>query len=237
MPNPQLAPPYPLLFQDEDVVAVHKPAGIGVKKYSAKDKEPDFLLGLENQLGRTPLAFQPIDKAASGVMICVFKPQDQQYLLSSFHEGKFMQEYWALLRGWTKEEGKIRDHLPARGSDSPQKALSAYKTLEHYELPFHVGPYPTCRLSLVQCRQMTYHRSQLRRHFRLIHHPVIGDTSYGDSQQNQFFRSWAQHSRLFLYSRKIQFLHPKTGNELQVKAPLLPPDQRVLDRLKEYQAF
>jgi len=61
---------------------------------------------------------------------------------------------------------------------------------------------------------------QIRRHFNGINHPVIGDTSHGDSRQNGFFRERFGHKRLMLHAAELTFQHPFNQTQVAIQCPL-----------------
>ncbi|HLO24569.1 MAG TPA: pseudouridylate synthase, partial [Geobacteraceae bacterium] len=99
------------------------------------------------------------------------------------------------------------------------------------ELPCAVERYPTSRYSLVAASPETGRRHQLRRHFKHLFHPLIGDTKYGEGRHNRFFREELGCARLLLHARELSFNHPVTGEPVALSAPLDAAYSAVLDRL------
>jgi tRNA pseudouridine65 synthase len=100
------------------------------------------------------------------------------------------------------------------------------------ELPYPVGRYDSARFSLVQAAPLTGRNHQIRRHMKHVFHPVIGDTTYGDGRQNDFFRSHFQCRRLLLHASSISFPHPCTGQPLPIDAPLDAAFSSLLETLR-----
>ena len=105
------------------------------------------------------------------------------------------------------------------------------RRLAAVELPCAVGRYPTSRYSLVAASPETGRRHQLRRHFKHLFHPLIGDTKYGEGRHNRFFREELGCARLLLHARELSFNHPVTGEPVALSAPLDAAYSAVLDRL------
>ncbi|CAG0911716.1 unnamed protein product, partial [Cyprideis torosa] len=139
----------------------------------------------------------------------------------------------------TEERGHIDhalreqpDKVAGSAADSePEKeakdAVTDYRCLLQTELPFPVGRYQTTRYSLVELNPKTGRKHQLRRHMKHISHPIVGDTTHGNGQHNQFFREHFGCHRLLLHARSLQVEHPHTGEVITIYAPL--PEDFVLD--------
>jgi tRNA pseudouridine65 synthase len=159
----------------------------------------------------------------------------------SFTEETISKEYLAIVRGVTKETERI-DH-PLKNildkmtdqkadKDKPAKeAVTDYRRLASIELPHAVGRYSTARYSLVAVSPLTGRNHQIRRHMKHIFHPVIGDTTYGDGKQNDFFRRQFDCHRLLLHACGIGFIHPYNGRPLHIRAPLDHTFAALLEKL------
>lgn len=104
-----------------------------------------------------------------------------------------------------------------------QSAVTNYTGLATVELPVCVDRYPTSRYSLVALYPGTGRRHQLRRHMKHIFHPIVGDTIYGKSCHNDFFKNKFYCKGLLLCAVNICFSHPVTGTKINLWAP---PDKR-----------
>jgi tRNA pseudouridine65 synthase len=114
---------------------------------------------------------------------------------------------------------------------SKQSAVTDYAGLATVELPICVDTYPTARYSLVALYPGTGRRHQLRRHMKHISHPIVGDTIYGKSRHNDFFKNEFHCKGLLLCAVNISFLHPVTRKKINLWAT---PDKRfqlILTRL------
>ena len=112
-----------------------------------------------------------------------------------------------------------------------QNATTDYRRLGTAELPFAIGRYPTARYSLVEAMPITGRNRQIRRHFKHIFHPIIGDTSHGDGKHNKFFREHLDCHRMLLHASRISFLHPYSKEEILVEFPLDGSFLEVLNKL------
>lgn len=220
----------PILYQDDRIVAVNKPAGLLVHKSPIDRRETEFAMKiLRNQLGRWVYPLHRLDKATSGVLLFALDPEAARRMTEVFTAGAVSKTYLAVVRGYTDEGGRIdhplhdpRDkHAPPTECDKPaREAVTDYRRLATIELPHPVGRYATARYSLIAASPLTGRTHQIRRHLKHIFHPLIGDTTYGDGRQNEFFRSQLQCFRLLLHARSIEFDHPVAGEKIRVSAPL-----------------
>jgi tRNA pseudouridine65 synthase len=99
------------------------------------------------------------------------------------------------------------------------------------ELPVSLSKFPTSRYSLVEARPLTGRRHQLRRHLHFITHPIIGDTSYGRTEHNRYFRDTHACDRLLLAAISLRLPHPLTGEPLELSAPLSGDFGRLIELL------
>jgi tRNA pseudouridine65 synthase len=220
-----------ILFADEHIVAVHKPEGLLVHRSLIDRRETRFALQLvRDQLGRLVYPVHRLDKPTSGVLLLALSAEAARSLVRSFTDGDVEKTYMAVLRGVTEEEGVIDHPLleePDRMTDGkalsgkdPQEAVTAYRRLAAAELPVAVGRYPTSRYSLVEAKPLTGRRHQLRRHFKHLFHPIIGDTKFGEGRHNRFFRQEFDCCRLLLAAVELSFPHPVSRERVTVRAPI-----------------
>jgi tRNA pseudouridine65 synthase len=232
----------PILFRDEHLVAIHKPAGLLVHRTSLDAHEALFAVQLlRRQLKRRIFTVHRLDKATSGVLVFGLSKDAAGLLSRAFERGEVEKTYLALVRGWIAETGDI-DHPLSRRFDeaelhatqrngAPQEARTLLRRLGTAELPHRVDRYPTSRYSLVELRPLTGRRHQLRRHMSHLSHHIVGDTTYGKGRHNQLFRDLFDSHRLLLASVELDLPHPLAGGRLQLTAPLDQGFLSVLERL------
>lgn len=220
-----------ILYQDEYLVAVHKPAGLLVHRSWIDRHETRFALQLvRDQIGRRVFPVHRLDKPTSGVLLFALDAESARTLGHFFAAGQVEKSYLAVVRGIPPQEGLIdhpmseaydrHDDPRARAGKAPQPARTRFCTLASVELPFAVGRYPTSRYSLVQAWPETGRKHQLRRHFKHLHHPLIGDTKYGEGRHNRFFREHFACKRLLLAAVEMTLPHPVGGHPLSITSPL-----------------
>lgn len=239
-----------VLYADEALLAVNKPAGLLVHRSAIAADERDFLIErLQEQVpGPLHLAHR-LDRATSGVVLLARSRAVAAALGRQFMERTIDKRYLAVVRGWPPAEGVIdypladaRGHsLPSRqpGSgpadmreDGPRKpALTRWRVLATASVPLALGRYPQQRYALLEVSPHTGRYRQIRRHFHHLSHHVIGDTSHGRGDHN---RLWRQHfgvHRLLLHAWRVAFTHPLSAAPLRLVAALDEPWRNTLARL------
>ncbi|WP_193377087.1 tRNA pseudouridine(65) synthase TruC [Geobacter sp. OR-1] len=232
----------PILFQDDYLVAVNKPSGLLVHRSPIDRHETRFALQtVRNQTGRRVYPIHRLDKPTSGVLLFAFSPEIARTLVESFTAGAVQKSYLAVVRGYAPDDGTIdyplvedqdkHDHIYTGIEKEGQAAVTDFRTLARIELQSAVGRYDTSRYSLVALSPRTGRRHQLRRHFKHIFHPIIGDTRYGEGRHNRFFREEFGMHRLLLHAAELTFPHPVTGVPVELTAPLDRELMALLARL------
>jgi tRNA pseudouridine65 synthase len=232
----------PVLYQDEHLIAVNKPCGLLVHRSAVDRLEPENAMKIvRDQTGQWVFPFHRLDKSTSGVLVFALDREIARRMTSLFTDARVSKTYLAVVRGFTPEVDRIDYPLKdcwdkmtdqRAGKEKPAKdAVTDYRRLATAELPYPVGRYDTARFSLVQASPLTGRNHQIRRHMKHIFHPIIGDTTYGDGKQNDFFRRHFECWRLLLHACSIQFPHPCTGQLLHIDAPLDAAFNALLETL------
>ena len=203
--------PLRVLHEDADLVAIDKPAGLLVHPSSLDAHEERTAVDLlQRQLGERAFPLHRIDKATSGVLVFARHAQAASRWGRVFEAGAVRKHYVALVRGWPHEAGEIvhplaRDpELPSAGQPRVE-AVTRYRRLRAFDWPFAVdGRHPTSRYALVEIEPLTGRRHQIRRHFKHIAHPLVGDTTHGKGAHNRAVAQWLGTSRLWLHARRVE---------------------------------
>lgn len=223
--------PLEVLFQDEHLVAVNKPSGLLVHRSDIDRHETRYAMQvLRDQLEQWVYPIHRLDKATSGVLLFALDQETARRMSVLFMQHKIVKTYLAIVRGFTSEADRVEHALKESGRSlagkrpvperPAQDAVTDYRRIGTIELPHPVGRYATARYSLITASPLTGRSHQIRRHMKHIFHPVIGDTTYGDGRQNDFFRRQFDCQRLLLHAQRIQFRHPVTEQPINVVAPL-----------------
>ena len=224
----------PVLYEDEDLLVVNKPAGVVVNRCeSAEMTVQDWVvdkLGIDETAGelmqaRGGLAHR-LDKETSGCLLVAKNEESLIELMRQFKSRETKKSYLALVHGWLEPgEGVIR--LPIA-----RDVLSREKRKVNYEgkqaetrwqvlklLTKGVGQY-----SLVRLWPKTGRTHQIRVHMKHLKHPLFADLMYLGKRAKEDRKALSRH---FLHAETIEFNHPKSGKRMMVKA-VLPVDLKGL---------
>ncbi len=227
-----------IIFQDQYLIAVNKPAGILVHRTKMNFGETESVVNsLRDQLGAQVFPVHRLDKPTSGTLVFALSSDIARIMQTEFVERRVHKKYLAIVRGYVKEDITIdyplKEELDriadkkARQDKPAQEAITKIKVLAQIELPFEVDKYPTSRYSLVLATPITGRKHQIRRHLRHINHPIIGDTTHGAAKHNKFFENEFKIKRLLLACTELSFIHPKTNLQMNIQATL-PDDFKNL---------
>ena len=221
----------PILYQDDDIVIIDKPAGMLVHR-TAMDRDHRAVLQLlRDQIGQRVNPVHRLDKPTSGVLAFALSSDMTRELQAIFDGGMAVKRYLALVRGYAETRGVIDYPLRQAPGKPPRDARTDFRRLATGEAPFPAGPFPTARYSLLEAQPITGRLHQIRRHCAHIRHPVLGDTTHGDGKQNKAFRANLGIHRLMLMARSLSFPHPRHGRPVQVTAPVPAAFAQVFDYL------
>lgn len=236
------APEIEILYEDEHLVAIHKPAGLLVHRSYLARRERFFAMQLTRDLvGCHVFPVHRLDRPTSGVLLFAKSSEVANALCEQFASHTIEKQYLALVRGNMHESGildyalKVElDELGDKNADpnkAAQEAVTAYEPLLNTEIPYPSGRYPTSRFALVRLSPKTGRKHQLRRHMAHLRHPIVGDTTHGDGKQNAFFREHFGINRLWLIAKKLTITHPITQTRLSIETELEPEWETVFAEL------
>lgn len=214
--------PLHILYEDADVIAIDKPAGMVVHA-GAGVHSGTLVNALVHRFGSLssvggelrPGIVHRLDRYTSGVLLVAKTDAAHRALAQQFSGRKIHKIYLALVHGSPKTDtGRIekpiardpirRTRMTAR-LESGRKAISEYRVLQRY-----------AGYTLLEVRIGTGRTHQIRVHLSSIGHPVAGDRLYGAPPNPEL-------TRYFLHAHRIRFQQPSTGETVEVQSPL-PPD-------------
>ncbi len=234
--------PLRILHADATIVAIDKPAGLLVHRSPLDAHETRSAAEmLRTQLGEPVWLLHRLDKATSGVLAFARSAAAASALGEAFETGRVRKRYLALVRGWPAAEGEI-DYALARDPELPSAgqprlaAVTRWRRLACFEWPFADGRHATSRYALVEVEPLSGRRHQIRRHFKHIAHPLVGDTTHGKSAHNRAVAAWLGTARLWLHATRLELPGADGGPPLVIEsvpgaewAPLLRDADRSCD--------
>ncbi|MBR1783944.1 MAG: RluA family pseudouridine synthase [Bacteroidales bacterium] len=233
---------FPVVYEDDDVVVVDKPAGLvvhpGVGNYSGT-----LLNGLLYRYP-TPALVHRIDKDTSGLIIAAKNETAQAILAKQFFYHTIERLYTALVWGdMNGDEGTITGNLARSPQDRRFMAVCDYDhgkhAVTHWRVLERFG-----YVTLVECRLETGRTHQIRAHMRHIGHPLFNDAAYGGNgilkgvtftRYRQFVANcFAALPRQALHARVLGFEHPSTGQHMHFESPLPDDFTSCVERWRAY---
>jgi 23S rRNA pseudouridine1911/1915/1917 synthase len=229
--------PINILYKDEYIVVVNKPAGMVV--YPAAGHAHGTLMNALSyhckKLATVGGPLRPgvvhrLDKDTSGVMVIALNDKAYYNLIEQFKHRTINRKYIALVYGNLREdEGEIALRIGRSESDRKKmstrvrkgkEAVTRWKALKRF-----------CNATLIEARLGTGRTHQIRVHFASIGHPVLGDRTYGKKVE---IETKAKKKILFprqmLHAELLGFTHPATGKYLEFSSPV-PED--MAERIKD----
>ena len=248
--------PLDIVYEDEDVLVINKPAGMVVHPGHG-NFSGTLINALAHYLGisqgpdaedeRMGILVHRIDKDTSGLLLVAKNPEAQQNLADQFFVHSIDRLYIAVVWGNIAEdqgtiEGTIgrdpNDRLRYRVFDDPEKgkyAITHYRVLERFGF-----------ITVVECRLETGRTHQIRVHMSSIGHPLFNDERYGGSEirqgtiyakYKQFIRNCFEICpRQALHAKTIGFTHPRTGERMFFDSAVPEDMVKLIEKWRAYTA-
>jgi 23S rRNA pseudouridine955/2504/2580 synthase len=242
------APPreFPVLFEDEHLIAIDKPAGVAVHGGSGVS------FGVIEQLRQArPTAkmlelVHRLDRETSGILLVAKKRSALTNLQDQFRDRETGKIYLALVTGgwpankkvidlplhkYLQADGERRVRVVARDDPDGMRAISIVKVAKRISHPLRLGEgrgEGMREYSLLQVTIKTGRTHQIRVHLAASGHPIAGDDKYGDFELNKSLQKEGL-KRMFLHAWRLQFNHPATGERVELTAPLPPELAKFID--------
>lgn len=231
--RPAPAREFPVLLEDEHLIAIDKPAGVAVHGGSGVS------FGVIEQLrqARPQAKFlelvHRLDRETSGILLVAKKRSALTHLQDQFRERETGKTYLALVTGIWPANKKVIDlplhkYLQADGerrvrvttADDPDGMRSI--TLVKVRSTAAARPAQGLpAMSLLEVTIKTGRTHQIRVHLASQGHPIVGDDKYGDFDLNKRLQKLAM-KRMFLHAWRLQFNHPASGERIELLAELPP---------------
>lgn len=216
-----------ILYQDDDLIAINKPHGLLVHRSSIAADTSEFALQLlRDQIQQTVYPAHRLDRKTGGILLFTKNKEMDSLTQQLFADKSMIKTYWAIVRGYTNDEGII-DYPLRKESGSLQEAVTRYRTLARAEIDLPFGKHATSRYALVEVNPQTGRMHQIRKHFAHIFHPILADRPHGCNKQNKLWKERFDMDTMMLHARRLRFIHPRTKREVNIEAPLLAEFERV----------
>ncbi len=238
----QAAPPreFPVLYEDEHLIAINKPAGVAVHGGSGVSFGVIEQLRMARPKARFLELVHRLDRDTSGILLIAKKRSALRHLQDQFRERETGKTYLALVRGdWPANKkvidaplhkylldakegspgaGERRVRVVSKDDPDGMRAITLVKVSRQLEIAAE-------RHTLLEVTIKTGRTHQIRVHLASQGHPIAGDDKYGDFDANKALAR-AGLKRMFLHAWRLEFGHPATSERLTLVAEL-PPELSV----------
>lgn len=240
--HPAPAREFPVVFEDEAFLAIHKPAGVAVHGGSGVSFGVIEQLRQARPQARLLELVHRLDRETSGLLLIAKKKSALKVLQDQFRERETGKTYLALVKGTWPARLKVLDQplhkylLPdgerrvrVTGKDDPEgmKSVTLVKVLQQVPAMAGLEAADAAGFSLLEVTIKTGRTHQIRVHLASAGHPIAGDDKYGDFELNRQLARIG-FKRMFLHAWRLKLSHPVSGEALQLQAPLPPELQRWL---------
>jgi 23S rRNA pseudouridine955/2504/2580 synthase len=218
-----------VLYEDESVLALNKPAGLAVQGGTKTTKHVDRLLSAWGEGLERPRLTHRLDRDTSGVLVLGKTPAAAARLSGAFARRRAQKTYWAIVVGEPRPgDGTIEGFLVKAGQGDRELVRPADPKefgAEPAETEFVTVSRAGGRATWMALRPHTGRTHQLRAHMLGMGHPILGDPKYG----NEASASLSAGLKLQLHARRLTLPHPDQGL-LTLEAPISPELKAGFDR-------
>ncbi|MGB2633740.1 MAG: RluA family pseudouridine synthase [Candidatus Acidiferrum sp.] len=223
--------PLEVLYEDDDVIAINKPAGMSVHAGAGNSHGTlvNALLGRGQQLSQSDDPVRPgivhrLDKETSGILLVAKNDFAHAKLSEAFRQRAIRKIYIALVKGILEEERGRIELAIARDPNRRTRMTATRALLLRNSRPARTDWRVLAKIdstSLLELQLHTGRTHQIRVHFSALRHPVVGDTLYGAAGQLHVGRATLPAlGRNFLHAAKIGFAQPHSRKPIELSAPL-----------------
>ncbi len=230
---------FPVLMEDEQMMAIDKPAGVAVHGGSGVSFGVIEQLRQARPGARMLELVHRLDRDTSGVLLIAKKRSALTRLQDQFRDRETGKTYMALVKGQWPSNKKVIDlplqrYLIANGAGEGERRVriahkddaNAQRAITLVRVSRLVGDY-----SLLEVTIKTGRTHQIRVHLASQGYPIVGDDKYGDFELNKRLAALGM-KRMFLHAWRLQFLHPQTGRTETVEAALPDELQNFIDHVQ-----
>ena len=208
------------LYEDDSLIAVYKPSGV-LMHQSMGLTEPTLAGWVKKTtIQKESYPIYRLDRGTSGVVLFA-KNKNCALILNTSQPRK---NYILATRGVVPQRGFIDHPVLNRKGDAKVSAQTYFRRLNVIQLQNR-------KCSWVMARPVTGRLHQIRKHFKHLSFPLLGDVKYGKGELNRMFRDQTELNRLMLHAYSVVFRHPVTQKREKIIAPFLEEEQKALEQL------
>lgn len=213
---------YRIIYEDEAIMVVDKPSGMLVIPTPKKEKNTltDFVNKYldEKKLEINAYPCHRLDRETSGIVIYAKGKRIQSLMMDEFRKRAVKKAYIAFVRGNVKKDfDTIENAIYNRNKDRNEAAITRYRVLERRDV-----------FTVVEAEPVTGRTNQIRIHFAMMGHPILGETIYAFRKDFKI-----RFKRVALHALRIAFMHPVTKEEVVFSAPIAPDMEKFLKKRRQ----
>jgi 23S rRNA pseudouridine955/2504/2580 synthase len=226
---------FPLLFEDEHLLAIDKPAGVAVHGGSGVSSGVIEQLRASRPGARFLELVHRLDKDTSGVLLLAKKRSALTAVQDQFRARDTGKCYLALVAGAWPKNLKVIDQALHKTLDAAGERHVRVVPAEHEDGRRSITLIRSAKahgaFTLLDISLKTGRTHQIRVHLAHAGHAIVGDPKYGDFAANKAFAREHHFNRMFLHARELAFDHPASGERLTLVAPLPADCETLLHQL------
>ncbi len=203
-----------ILYQDQWLVVVNKPAGMLV--HAGRDPEPDDQIAMKvvrDQLGQRVGTVHRLDRPTSGVLLFALDTVIEAELRQQFEDQIVGKKYTAVVSGETPPAWVSEERLQKDEGEPYREAKTGFVRERVVQIEDE-------SFSVLSVAPQTGRYHQIRKHLQSAGFPIVGDYLYGDIPEMERIAGLTGQPRLMLHAHRLSFFHPVEGLEMEVSASL-----------------
>jgi tRNA pseudouridine65 synthase len=212
--------PLHILYEDDFLIAIDKPAGMLVHA-NAKDDHPEWIAmkRLREQIGRRVFPIHRLDRPTSGVLLFALDKRTAGYLQQAFEQRKVTKTYLAIVSGIAPNQWRCDTALSDDSGATHRDAVTHFELIQTSPEAFFTSE-PSLRLSLIKAMPETGRFHQIRRHLLACGFPIVGDFRYaGQDRSFALGELLGTGTRMLLQAKRLEITHPQSGERIIIEAP------------------
>ena len=210
-----------IIYSDAFIILINKPPDIAIHKNEHMPHDADYVIKSLGELtGKSIYGVHRLDAKTSGIMVFAFDAGTAEKLSAQFRGRDIKKTYHALVYGKPDDEGVFDFPVKDKSKRKKFNAITKFKTIDSktYDFPYH--DKEQCMISLVEIYPETGKYHQIRQHFGLKRHYILGDGQHGNRSLNKLLQEKIGLNRLMLHASEISFRHPKKEEIVTYKSEL-----------------
>lgn len=225
--------PLDIIYEDEDLIFLNKPKDMVVHPCAGRYSGTlvnGLLYHCKDQLSGINGVLRPgivhrIDKDTTGVLVICKKDKAHKSVADQLKVHSITRKYRAIVYGIVKEDGTVDAPIGRSPKDRKKMAINeknGKRAVTHYRVLEHLkGKY-----TYIECQLETGRTHQIRVHMASLHHPLLGDTTYGPAANPFHLEGQCLHAMV------LGLVHPTTGEYMEWEAPLPEYFEELLQKLR-----